>query len=116
MSDASQVDCRVPSPERRERRARLAPEERDRMGRASRAKAEVLFDVNTEVERCLRILEAAAARKALEIEHWPEAVLDTGASPLPEPRNLLCRRCLQKPVHSAPKGGWRDGNASGRER
>lgn len=53
---------------------KLTPEERDRMGRASRAKAEVLFDMNTVVEYYLRVMEAAAARKPLEIEHWPEAV------------------------------------------
>jgi glycosyltransferase involved in cell wall biosynthesis len=57
--------------------AALLPEERDRMGRASRNKAEVLFDVNVIVERYLRVLEAAAQRKPLEIEHWPDEVPET---------------------------------------
>ena len=57
--------------------AGLTPEDRDRMGRASRAKAEVLFDVNAVAGRCLRVLEAAAARKALKIAHWPEEIPDT---------------------------------------
>jgi hypothetical protein len=35
--------------------------------------------VNTVVEHYLRILEAAAARKALKIEHWPEDVPDTAS-------------------------------------
>jgi len=54
--------------------ANLPSEERDRMGRASRAKAEVLFDVHTVVEHYLRMLEAAAARKACKMEHWPGAL------------------------------------------
>jgi hypothetical protein len=54
--------------------AGLAPEERNRMDRASRARAEVLFDVNTVVKHYLRILEAAAARKRVAVEHWPQEV------------------------------------------
>ena len=57
--------------------ARLTSADRDRMGRASRARAEELFDVNTVAERYLRVLEAAAERKALKIEHWPEQVPET---------------------------------------
>jgi glycosyltransferase involved in cell wall biosynthesis len=67
-----------------ERFAMLAPEDRARLGRASRARAELLFDVNTVVEHYLRILEAAAARKALKIEHWPEEVPDTASRSHPE--------------------------------
>lgn len=52
--------------------AGLTPEERDRMGRAGRERAEVLFDPNTVVERYLRILEAAAARETITPQHWPE--------------------------------------------
>jgi glycosyltransferase involved in cell wall biosynthesis len=54
--------------------ARLAPEDRSRMGRASRARAEMLFDVDTVVRHYLRVLQAAAAREHLEIEHWPQEV------------------------------------------
>jgi glycosyltransferase involved in cell wall biosynthesis len=54
--------------------AELAPEERDRMGKLSRARAEVLFDVNTVVKYYLRMLEAAAARKKVAVEHWPQEV------------------------------------------
>jgi glycosyltransferase involved in cell wall biosynthesis len=57
--------------------ARLTSDEKDRMGRASRAKAEVLFDVGTVADRYLRVLEAAAARKDVRIENWPEEVPDT---------------------------------------
>lgn len=56
--------------------ARLTPEDRVRLGRASRARAEKLFDVNTVVAHYLRILAAAAERKILKVEHWPEAVPD----------------------------------------
>ena len=52
--------------------ARLAPEKRDRLGRASRAKAEVLFDVNTVVEQYRRILEMAAERRRLPVGHRPQ--------------------------------------------
>jgi glycosyltransferase involved in cell wall biosynthesis len=54
--------------------AALTPEDRARLGRSSRARAEVLFDVNTVAEHYLRILEAAAARRPLKIEHWPDEV------------------------------------------
>ena len=67
--------------------AELDPEDRHRMGKASRARAEVLFDVNTVVEHYLRILEAAAARKALKIEHWPETVPGTAMPLVVESRN-----------------------------
>jgi glycosyltransferase involved in cell wall biosynthesis len=56
---------------------RLTPEERSHMGKASRARAEVLFDVKTVAGRYLRILEAAAERKRLKIEHWPKQVPET---------------------------------------
>lgn len=72
--------------------AKLTPEDRDRMGRASRAKAEVLFDVNTVVEHYLRILEAAAGRNTLEIEHWPEAVPDTASRFLSESNGGVLNR------------------------
>ena len=65
--------------------ADLTSEERTRMGAAGRAKAEVLFDVNTVADRYLRVLEAAAAGQPLEIEHWPsrvpEAALCSPAGP-----------------------------------
>lgn len=54
--------------------AGLAPEERSRMGKSSRARAEKLFDVNTVVEHYLRILKAAASRKRVAVEHWPQEV------------------------------------------
>jgi len=54
--------------------AMLSPEERIRMGRASRVRAQTLFDVNVVAGRYLQILEAAAERKRLPIVHWPEAV------------------------------------------
>jgi glycosyltransferase involved in cell wall biosynthesis len=57
--------------------ARLTHEERTAMGNASRSKAEVLFNVNTIVEHYLRVLEAAAARKAIKVENWPEEVPET---------------------------------------
>ena len=57
--------------------ARLTSDEKDRMGRASRAKAEVLFDVGSVADRYLRVLEAAAARKDVRIENWPEEVPDS---------------------------------------
>jgi glycosyltransferase involved in cell wall biosynthesis len=66
------------------RLARLSREERTGMGVASRARAEVLFDVNTVVERYLRVLEAAASRKALRVEHWPEATPNTATRSLSE--------------------------------
>jgi glycosyltransferase involved in cell wall biosynthesis len=64
--------------------AKLSREERTSMGRASRVRAEVLFDVNTVVEHYLRVLEAAAERKAIRIEHWPEEVPDTASRALSE--------------------------------
>ena len=64
--------------------ARLSREERTGMGRASRARAEVLFDVNTVVERYLCVLEAAASRKALRVEHWPEATPTTSTQSFSE--------------------------------
>jgi glycosyltransferase involved in cell wall biosynthesis len=54
--------------------AQLAPEDRNRMGRASRTRAEVLFDVNTVVVQYERVLKAAAERKTLSVEHWPRGV------------------------------------------
>jgi glycosyltransferase involved in cell wall biosynthesis len=54
--------------------AKLATEARDRMGMASRTRADVLFDVNTVVGHYLRVLEAAAERKKLSVEHWPQEV------------------------------------------
>jgi glycosyltransferase involved in cell wall biosynthesis len=54
--------------------AKLTSDERNHLGRASRARAEVLFDMNTVVEHYLRILEASAARKMLSVEHWPRDV------------------------------------------
>jgi glycosyltransferase involved in cell wall biosynthesis len=54
--------------------ARLAPKDRSRMGRAGRARAEMLFDVDTVVSHYLRVLEAAAAREHLAVEHWPQEV------------------------------------------
>lgn len=54
--------------------ASLSTEERARMGEASRAKAVVLFDVGTVVDHYLRILRAAADRRPLPIEHWPDRV------------------------------------------
>jgi glycosyltransferase involved in cell wall biosynthesis len=54
--------------------ARLGFDERLRMGMASRARAEVLFDIDTVVSHYLRVLDAAAARAHLEIEHWPGEV------------------------------------------
>jgi glycosyltransferase involved in cell wall biosynthesis len=64
--------------------ASLASEERGRMGKASRAKAEMLFDVGTVADRYLSVLEAAVARKALKIEHWPKEVPDTALRSLSE--------------------------------
>jgi len=64
--------------------ARLTTEDRARLGKASRTRAAELFDVNTVVARYLRVLTAAAARKALKIEHWPEEVPDTAARFLSE--------------------------------
>jgi glycosyltransferase involved in cell wall biosynthesis len=58
----------------------LAPEERVRMGKASRTRGVMLFDVNTVVEHYLCILKAAAARTALKVEHWPEEVSGTAHS------------------------------------
>jgi glycosyltransferase involved in cell wall biosynthesis len=60
--------------------SKLSHDERNRSGKASRAKAELLFDVNTVVEHYLCILKAAAARKVLKIEHWPEEVPGTAYS------------------------------------
>jgi glycosyltransferase involved in cell wall biosynthesis len=54
--------------------AELPVAERERMGNASRARAEKLFDVNTVVEHYLRVLSAAAERRKLSIEHWPREV------------------------------------------
>jgi glycosyltransferase involved in cell wall biosynthesis len=54
--------------------ARLAPEERSRMGRASRARAEELFDVDTVVGHYLSILSAAAEQRVVTVEHWPQKV------------------------------------------
>lgn len=51
--------------------ARLSHEERSRMGGASRVKAETLFNVGLVTDHYLRVLEAAARRKALSLEHWP---------------------------------------------
>jgi hypothetical protein len=45
-----------------------------RMGSASHARAEMLFDVDTVVSHYLRVLVAAAAREHFEIEHWPGEV------------------------------------------
>jgi glycosyltransferase involved in cell wall biosynthesis len=55
----------------------LSFEERTRMGRASRAKAEALFDVNTVAEHYLGILEAAAEHQVILPEHWPNEIPDT---------------------------------------
>jgi glycosyltransferase involved in cell wall biosynthesis len=52
-------------------------EERVRMGRASRCRAEALFNTDMVADRYLRILKAAAARKPLKIEHWPDEMPDT---------------------------------------
>jgi hypothetical protein len=92
----------------------LSPEEKTRMGRAGRAKAEVLFDLGTVADHYLRVLEVAAVGKVLRVEHWPEAVPDAAASRHPEPRNPLFGCGIQKAVHSAPKGGSRSSGASGR--
>lgn len=65
--------------------AELTPEERGKMGKASRTKAEVLFDAGTVAERYLRLLEAAAAHEHVRIDHWPR--VDPSASPpVREPR------------------------------
>jgi len=60
--------------------AGLVFEARVSMGRASRARAEVLFDMDTVAERYLHILEAASAREVIKIEHWPEEVPGTACS------------------------------------
>jgi glycosyltransferase involved in cell wall biosynthesis len=65
--------------------AGLAAAERTRMGRASRAKAEVLFDVDIVVDHYLRVLKATAERELLKIAHWP-----------PEPPTSAC---------APPRGG-----------
>jgi glycosyltransferase involved in cell wall biosynthesis len=57
--------------------AKLSCEERTDMGKASRAKAEMLLDVSIVADRYLRVLEAAAGRDAIRMEHWPAAVPDT---------------------------------------
>jgi glycosyltransferase involved in cell wall biosynthesis len=66
--------------------AKLSPEERTRMGRASRAKAEVLFDVSVVADRYLRVLRAAASRKVLQVAHWPEGIPSTASSHGTRPR------------------------------
>jgi len=48
--------------------------------------------VNTVVEHYLRILEAAAGREDLKIEHWPEEVPDTAARSHPESASAPCGR------------------------
>ena len=55
--------------------AGLAAADRDRMGKASRARAEALFNADIVTDRYLRVLEAAATRQHLEIEHWPRGDL-----------------------------------------
>ena len=54
--------------------AELPAAKREGMGNASRARADKLFDVNTVVEHYLRVLQAAAERRKLSIEHWPREV------------------------------------------
>jgi glycosyltransferase involved in cell wall biosynthesis len=62
---------------------RLTSADRDRMGNASRARAEKLFDVNTIVDRYLCILEAAAQDETTTLEHWPKEIPDAaGIRPL----------------------------------
>ncbi|HTW92736.1 MAG TPA: glycosyltransferase family 4 protein [bacterium] len=51
--------------------AALTPEDQNRMGRVSRARAEALFDVGIVANRYLRVLEAAAAHEQVRIDHWP---------------------------------------------
>jgi glycosyltransferase involved in cell wall biosynthesis len=73
--------------------AKLTSEERDRMGRESRARAEILFDVGEVADRYLSVLEAAAGRKAIQTEHWPEEVPNTALRSLSESnRGGPCRR------------------------
>jgi glycosyltransferase involved in cell wall biosynthesis len=57
--------------------AKFSGEERIRMGNASRTIADTLFDVRAVADRYLRVLEAAAARRPLKIQHWPEEVPET---------------------------------------
>jgi hypothetical protein len=45
------------------------------MGKASRARAEALFNADIVTDRYLRVLGAAATRQHLEIEHWPRGDL-----------------------------------------
>jgi glycosyltransferase involved in cell wall biosynthesis len=52
--------------------ASLPPEERERMGRESRTRAEMLFDPSVVADRYLSVLRAAAARTSIRIMHWPE--------------------------------------------
>ena len=59
------------------RLVQLTPEERSRMGTASRRMAETLFDIETIVDRYLRVLQAAAENRRIPLEHWPGAVPDT---------------------------------------
>ena len=59
--------------------AGLSPEEKVRLGRASRARAEELFDVNTVVARYLRVLAAAAERQIIPLEHWPTEIPSAAA-------------------------------------
>ncbi len=54
--------------------AMLSPDERNRMGEASRGKAETLFDAARIADHYLRVLEAAAKREPPSMGHWPPIV------------------------------------------
>jgi glycosyltransferase involved in cell wall biosynthesis len=64
--------------------AALSRDERVRMGEASHRKAEALFDLGSVADHYLRVLQAAAERKSVKIEHWPEEVPETALRPFSE--------------------------------
>jgi glycosyltransferase involved in cell wall biosynthesis len=57
--------------------AALSGAARGEMGEVSRKKAEALFDLTTVGNHFLVVLEAAAKREGVALEHWPAAVPDT---------------------------------------